>query len=335
MSECNGDPRWSFFCRGAETTLQNAGVRRLSALSTLESALAKEKQRLLAERPKVFLGMPSYSKTGTWDPAWQGFVVSPTDGENITASKSKMNSSLLAHSFNQLYAQAIFARNTQGVTHFAMIHTDVAPEANWLDVLWEELTAQHADILSAIIPIKSSLGLTSTAIDNSSDPWHPRRLTMTEIMELPETFGRQATMEAGFNPDGDRLLVNTGCWICDLRKDWVDAADDEGWLKCHFTIGDGIRANADGSYLAGVQPEDWTFSRMVQTVDPKARVLATRKVRVLHMGETGYPNDHAWGEWEHDEGTVAAEQPAEQPAEQSAEQTEVQEPVSQEELIGV
>ncbi|MHC4445225.1 MAG: hypothetical protein ACYTA5_21715 [Planctomycetota bacterium] len=317
MSERNGDARWGFFRRGVQSTLEHAGVRRLSALKTMEAAFQKERQRLLETRPKIFVGMPAYSKTGNWDEAWHGFIVRPTDEENLSVIQSKFSNSLLSRSFNHLYAHALGARTSQGVTHFAMLHSDVAPEANWVDLLWEEIETLQADIVSAVMPIKSALGLTVVAFDRP-DPWMPRRLTMTEIMRLPETFGCQATVDMGLNPEGHRLMVGTGCWICDLRKPWVDVTDENGHLKCYFTIRDCIRRNPDGSYFVGVQSEDWNFSRMVQDVDPTAKVLATRKVTLNHMGEGAYPNDRAWGQWKHDRdilGEELLEGPGEMPEE--------------------
>lgn len=348
MSEANGDHRFDFLQRGIQQTLASAGPRKLSAIRTVRAALLKEEQRLVAERPRVFLAVPAYNVTSMHDEVWAAFLIHPTDGENLTATQGKFSNSLLGRSFNHLWAQALTQRDRGNVTHFAMLHTDVAPEKNWLDKLWEEMVEHNADIMAAVIPFKSTLGLTSIAIDNPKDPWQQRRLTMTEVVEkLPETFSNEDVIAAGLNPDRNLLLQNTGCWMCDLRKPWVDAADEAGNLLCYFTIHDCIRkrdayslvgkekqfydhymrqppdfqqyllgspdspfpailakAKADSTkvpYFVGVQPEDWNFSRMVQTVDPKARVFGTRKVRIEHKGGTGYPNSGAWGQWETDE----------------------------------
>jgi hypothetical protein len=235
--------------------------------------------------------------------------------------QSKFTNSLLARSFNHLYAQALSARKNHGVTHFAMLHTDVAPEPNWVDKLWEEIETRQADLVSAVMPIKSQLGLTVVALDRP-DPWMPRRLTMREIMQLPETFARQDTIDAGLNPEGYRLMVGTGCWICDLRKPWVDVADDKGCLKCYFTVRDQIRLEEDGKYFVGVQPEDWNFSRMVQDVQPNAKILATRKVSLNHMGEGAYSNQTAWGQWQHDRDILGEEPTHHEPMEPPAEVTD-------------
>ncbi len=302
MSEANGDHRFEFLQRGIQQTLTGAGPRKLSAVRTAKAALLKEEQRLVAERPKVFLACPAYDRTHMHDEVWAGFIMQSTDGENLTATQAKFSNSLLARSFNSLWAQALAQRNRGNVTHFAMLHTDVAPERFWLDKLWEEMVEHTADIMAVVIPIKSTLGLTSVAIDNRRDPWRLRRLTMAEVVEqLPETFCNEDVIAAGLNPDHNLLLQNTGCWMCDLRRPWVDATDEDGNLRCYFTIKDCIHRNEDGSYFVGVQPEDWNFSRMVQAVDPEARIFGTRKVKIEHKGETGYPNSGAWGQWDTDE----------------------------------
>lgn len=302
MSESNGDPRFQFFRRSVDQMLGNAGPRKISALRTLKAAAAKEEQRLVAEQPKVFLAVPAYSSSDMHDRAWAAFMMTPSDKENLDVIQGKYRNSLLCRGFNGLWVQALAARKTEGVTHFAMLHTDVAPEEHWLDKLWEEMLRVQADLLAAVIPIKSSLGLTSVAVDNPDNIWQPRRLTMTEVIEkLPDTFGSEAVIDAGLNPKRGLLLHNTGCWICDLRRPWVDAVDEQGYLKCYFTIDDCIQVLPNGEYFVGVQSEDWHFSRMVQTVDPNARLFSTRKIRVEHMGETGFPNDQAWGAWKTDQ----------------------------------
>lgn len=301
MSETNGDHRFEFFQRGVQQTLEGAGQRKLSAIRTAKAALLKEEQRLVAERPKVFIGVPAYNTTSMHDQAWSGLMIHPTDGENLTVTQSKFSNSLLARSFNQLWAQALFQRKTSGVTHFAMLHTDVAPEPFWVDKLWEEMVEHDANIMATVIPIKNSLGLTSVAIDNREDPWQLRRLTMTEVVEkLPETFCNDDVIKAGLNPDHNLLLQNTGCWLCDLRRPWVDAVDEAGNLRCYFTVKDCVRP-LEGGYFVGVQPEDWNFSRIVQAIDPEIRIFGTRKVRLEHKGETGYPNQGAWGQWKTDQ----------------------------------
>ena len=50
-----------------------------------------------------------------------------------------------------------------------MLHDDVVPEAFWLDKLIAELELHSADVMSAVVPVKSGNGLTSTAVGDADD----------------------------------------------------------------------------------------------------------------------------------------------------------------------
>jgi hypothetical protein len=202
-------------------------------------------------------------------------------------------SSLLANGFNQLWVDAL----ESGYTHFAMLHADVVPQNGWIDTLMEELERTGADIISAVSPIKDDRGITSMGIAN--DPaywWTPlRRFTMREIVRFPLTFSAE---DAGY--PGRALLVNTGCWLADLRNPLWRAEDGRGNLLIYFTIRDRVWKNGE-KILCGVQSEDWFFSERLHAVGLKA--VATRKVQLQHIGRFPYPNNIAWGKWESDEDT--------------------------------
>lgn len=235
----------------------------------------------------IFAAMPSY---GQVDPAAaRALYMLATRHPGRVVYPEPARGSLLANVFNVVWTQALEARDNHGVTHFAMLHADVAPQLGWADVLLAECERLKADVVSCVLPIKDGRGVTSTAIDNPGDPWRPlRRLTMREIAKLPETF---TAADAGY--PGHRLLLNTGCWLADLRKPWADDA--------YFTIQD-RRVIRDGKRDVETIPEDWFFSRLVQ--DAGGKVYATRKVKAIHRGEAMYPNHGAWGAWERDEAYV-------------------------------
>lgn len=299
MNDSKGE-QWDFFARNVTSTLDRAGVRKVAALNRIKRSIAKIEAELIPARPCFFMTMPSYSAVGTWDGAWTGFTGTSTTGEDVRIAKHfKFNNSLLGRGFNHCWAEAIHAYEIGEATHFAMMHGDVCPEPHWVDSFWEEMVALDADIIAAVIPIKDGAGLTSTAMD-SGEKYDPQRLTMTEVMALPETFSNDDVTAAGFNPTGGRLLVNTGLWIADLSKPWVRAVDDNGLLRCFFTIDDRV-VRSDDNYTVSVAPEDWNFSRMIYKVCPDARIFATRKVHLAHMGESSFPNDSQWGEWKRDE----------------------------------
>ena len=296
MSSTNGDYYWQFAQDSVRQTLAEAGPRKIAAIETAQSALERERKRLLAEQPKVFVGLPTYSSTSVYDDAWLAFMAFASTQKEISIMQSRSKNSLLAFGFNHLWAEALARRRINNVTHFAMVHSDVGPGRFWVDTLWEEMVKTGADIVSTVIPIKSPQGLTSTGVSNPADPWLVRRLTMAEIMELPETFCIDHLRSAGLAKPDDIMVVNTGCWLVDIRKPWVDAVDESGNLRCYFTIHDRVTQQEGGTYGVYVEPEDWNFSRMVLATDPAAKIYATRKVRVMHKGEASYPNDTAWGE---------------------------------------
>lgn len=237
------------------------------------------------------LVMPSHA--GTIDSAAAGAFYS-YPSKQVQPLRIQLQSSLLAHNFNDLWCQALNFRNERQhtVTHFAMIHADIAPEPYWLDTLVAELLRTNADVLSVVIPMKSMHGLTSTAV-TTDDPWKLRRLTMTEVMRLPETFGATELDMAGFG-DG-HLVVNTGLWVCRFDQPWV-----EDWEESPpFHMEHRVYRDKAGKWKAEVIPEDWWFSRAATAKG--VRVMATRKVRASHQGGQSYPNHLAWGEWKRDE----------------------------------
>jgi hypothetical protein len=134
--------------------------------------------------------------------------------------------------------------------------------------------------MSTVIPIKDDRGLSSTGILRK-ETGAVRRLTMTEIHTLPESF----TIAQTDSPD-QVLAVNTGLWVCDFTDEWVE--------KVTFTIRDGIQKGEDGLFRAAVMPEDWDFS--AQCARLGLSVGATRKVVVDHYGRKAYRNDQVWGQ---------------------------------------
>lgn len=188
------------------------------------------------------------------------------------------STSILTQTFNSLWATALNERKQ--FTHFVMLHDDVAPmDADWLDALCEEYDRTKCDVLSAVVPIKDERGLTSTAF------WNPAtrdmvRVTMTEAMALPKSFA------GGAYKPGWVVLPNTGLWICDFRKPWVE--------KICFTMRDRVFFDAPSqTWLSQCYSEDWDFG--VQCHYLNAEVMATMAVKLQHHGEFKFPNMVAWG----------------------------------------
>lgn len=236
------------------------------------------------ESPRIFLACPSFDGTRSDGSA---------NGIRFATRRYGVNSaynisSLMDQSFNLLWCLALEERDKGTATHWAMIHSDIEPETFWLDALMDVLQQRGADLVSAVVPIKDGHGLTSTAVGHPTDPWKvERRLTMTEVMGLPETFGPEIC-------PGRALLVNNGLWVCDLRAPWCDEVHFATENRVHREVVGGVTKR-----LVECVPQDWQFSRDAQARG--ARVVATRKVPVAHHGRTAYPNTAAWGKWRFDE----------------------------------
>jgi SAM-dependent methyltransferase len=243
------------------------------------------------EKPLVALAMP---RRGHWVAfgASQGYHLWPVTGnDGVQVVRLYTATSLLDHCFNRLWCGALNLRQ-RGITHFAMIHDDVCPPQSWLNLLLDELDWCQADVMSAVVAIKSPDGLTSTAVE-TADPWFPRRLTLKEVHDLPPTFTDEDV--------GGELLLNSGLWVCDLRKPWVDNPEP----LCFQTLNRLIK-DANGDWQAQVRSEDWEFSRAARARG--AKLYATRKLAPVHTGEMEYPSDHVWGTQKTDEIYVARNQ---------------------------
>ena len=182
-------------------------------------------------------------------------------------------------------------RQDKGLTHFAMHHADIQAEVGWLDQLIDEMAVVQADVLSVVVPIKDEKGLTSTGLQDPKT-CKIRRLTMREIFTLPKTFNAKDCSQLGDTDNrqlttDNYLMVNTGLWICDFTKPWVEEA--------FFEIRDKIIQLPDGRFAANVLPEDWNFSGWC--ANQGLKVFATRRVKSHHYGRARFSNTHAWGDW--------------------------------------
>lgn len=178
---------------------------------------------------------------------------------------SKM--SVLTFNFNHLYADALNRRESEGLTHFVMLHDDVVPlNSNlgvWAETLIAYMRACNLGVLSAACPIKAGDGSeTSTAIDG--DP--PKRLRLDQIGPM---------LTSDLVPG---LLINTGCMVIDLRQPWSEGLS--------FHQSDTIVRDADGTYAARFEPEDWEMSRWLRANG--VRYGVTTDVKCLHVGSMSW-----------------------------------------------
>jgi len=235
----------------------------------------------------IYCGVPTYDTQATFHT-----VQACHFPDGTKAMPDSVNSSLLCKTFNELWARALTGRRLHGFTHFIMCHADVVPEPRFKSKLLEEIERLGADMVSAVVPIKDHRGLTSTAIDLGET--RRRRLTMTEVYALPETFNFADVNRAFYMPEARGLLLNTGCWIADLRKPWVE--------KMFFRQQDWIEYDAhENSATIQTIPEDWDWSRRLN--DLGCSLYATRKVMLQHRGDMNYDNSRPWGSLATDTGT--------------------------------
>lgn len=170
-------------------------------------------------------------------------------------------SSFLGDTFNRLYCLGLNGRKN-GITHWLMVHADIIPEPGFADRMLEILNSCKGGALSVVSPIKDHRGLSSTAFDLGEDK-KPAHLTMKQIWEIPQpTF------------TNEKLLINTGCLLVDLRMPWAD--------KVHFDMKSWIAQNESGEFEAKSISEDWDWSRQVLKLG--GTLYATRAVRLTHVG---------------------------------------------------
>lgn len=228
---------------------------------------------------KIFMAMPTYDLTVHLHAARAFYVGATTYLPRFYAEAGR---SLLANCFNILWGAALSIRKDEGITHFAMLHSDVVPQDGWLDILYQEMTRTQSHLVSVVLPIKDLSGVTSTAI--GGETYQPvRRLTMKEVLQLPETF---TATDCGY--PNKPLWTNTGCWLVDLSLQGIDRAA--------FEIRDSIKKTPEG-YQPVCFPEDWSFADQVHELG--GRVSATRKVSATHVGTFAYSNQAKYG-YEHD-----------------------------------
>ena len=210
-------------------------------------------------------------------------LLAPT-ADKHTINFRMIGSSLLAYGFNILWCTALNGREKYGWDRFAMHHADISAGPFWLDQLLEEQDRVGADVLSAVVPLKDSRGLTSTGLLNPNTA-QVQRFTMKEIYDLPVTFTAEDLQTT------KTLAINTGLWVCDFSKPWVE--------KALFSVVDWIAKDADGNFEARALSEDWYFSQWCAKEGLK--VAATRIVPVDHKGQVRFSNSYVWGEWEKDQ----------------------------------
>lgn len=229
---------------------------------------------------RIFVAIPSYGNVIHSDilPAFMD-----ASKKDRVAHLSMLNLSSLTMCYNLLFAKALNANKAHGLTHFLLWHSDIVPlEIGWLDRLTELMNEYKADIMGVFSPLKDHTGTTSTSIDLLEEERDPDkenivRYTLKDLYENhPPTFTHE------------RLILNTGLLLIDLRKKWLHDGD-----PMFFQYSDSIIKDKDGDFQVRGLPECIHFSRAARKKG--AKLYATREIKIKHWGATGYPNTHGWG----------------------------------------
>lgn len=229
-------------------------------------------------KPIIFLGLPLGSRQCDIGAAmsWCAMCSRRPDRYDI-----KLSRGMLGYTFNNLWKDALNLR-ADGCTHFAMIHSDVEADDWWLDTLWDIIHERNADMVSAVISLKDGEQNTSTGIQ-AREGGQIRKLNFKEVWKLPETFSARDV-----DPTGNSVLaLNTGLWIADIHKPWVDEKVGNE-LVFSWTSRGGIRY-VNGEYESWVHSEDY-----IVTPELGRRgcvMLATKAVTPGHWGWVRFGSD--------------------------------------------
>ena len=196
-------------------------------------------------------------------------------------------------SFNRLWVTALNKRDTLGLTHFGMQHTDVSPKPFPFDILHAEMMRVDADIISCVIPLKDERGLTSTVVQQPGGAMPTRRLTVREANALPPTFSLLDIPWA--DKEKDTLLLNNGLWLCRFVEPWVE----EVTFRFYET---NLKTEA-GLWWNHMASEDLAFSFWAAK-EKGLRLFATTAVDLIHTGAYEFPSRGDWGTWEKDTGNT-------------------------------
>jgi hypothetical protein len=249
--------------------------------------------------PKVacFIGMPTYNGEVRYDVATRGQNHATNDQGNKLCVQMYEGGSSLPQVYNKLWIQGLGSQQPR-FTHWAMLHADLLPDAYWVDTLYNVMQETGATIVSAVAAIKDSKGVTSTAVGPIGDDFTYRRLTVSELEKLPETFGIEEVKAAGMWQESEFddacLLVNTGCMLVDMSwEPWFAMQPDGITMAFCMEQKHRIQKWPNGQWNPEFAPEDWLMSRYVAKYGGKC--VATTKVKTVHVGTYGYPSTGTWG----------------------------------------
>lgn len=260
---------------------------RIDEIKQQIEALREEHDQLCppAPRANICLGVPF---NWCFQPGlMMGLMHATQNKHNVSAVV--INSGCLPHGMNCTFHEFFNGFKNDKFTHFGMIHSDMRPDKHWIDTLIEEMDKHGADFISAAARIKDDRNLTNMGVQKPGEP-NTRRITMTELFELPETFSVADTIYPDYWP-----AFNTGACLVKAGP-WMDAFEG-------FRVANWFTKGPDGDQrFSQFYPEDWGFTSWLHTQGCK--VMATRKVRTWHTGLKEWGTDRDEGTWNRDQESV-------------------------------
>ena len=225
----------------------------------------------------VFIGVPSY------DGRQGGWITTQILQFNDTKTRfdySLEGSSALTYNFNALWRIVL---NNRAYTHFIMWHEDIEPvDQDWIIKLLDLADQHEADILSVVSPIKSNAQETSTALARGKEFGDYQRVKIDDLENLPDVFGEPELSKLfGWDKGRRIILTNTGLMCVRMNRRTVLET------MC-FDVNNWIKRDKAGEFYHLFEPEDWKWARDAQ--DKGLKVLATKAIKLKHIGRMGYPN---------------------------------------------
>ena len=258
---------------------------------------------------RVFLAMP---RGGDQVTAAALEAALQDHGPGLSVTFEGHPSSLLQFGYTELWAKCLNSK--KDYDWLAMLHSDVVPRGPFLRTLIEQAIAGGFEVMHSPQAIKEVRGITSTMGAFSLDPWAlKRRLTVTELQHLPDTFGVEE-INACLGWDAKYLLPNSGCIVIKLGPAWRRFPGFHCLTRSSVWF-PGTREVIPAADVTDVRFED-PHQFVAQVVDEDAllglwcaerglKVGGTRLVPSNHHGLGQYPNDCEWGTSDVDEAYFA------------------------------
>lgn len=268
-------------------------------------------------KAKILFAMPRYGPVER--ESENAMVMAHQEDADIEIHINDKCTSALPHQFSQSWADMLSSMHIHHWTHFGMLHSDVAPvcakedektgqryQVPWLSIMREEMEKHSLDVIHALVPIKGPMGVFSTAVGVSAEPFcRLCRVAIKETPLLPDTFTAAEyvkTMQAaGKLLDFPRqkppvMLNNTGCMLVKWRPEFARYPGFRFITELKHKAEDGKwHSMVEGRWREGFEvksffwPEDWDFGQWCHRNG--LRVGATKKVETFHFGRHGFSCD--------------------------------------------